>query len=238
MSSPVGGPVDREGDTERAATTSRVQDAVRLLLLVNGAAEDLPQPPPPHVPHGAVAVLRTQMALQALDFWLRNPDYFANWLLDLHDGHGDHALLVEAQRIMDSEEPEIRNYPMLRYRFGAYEPLDGALSVLAAAGLAHRRREGSTDHTRQHNYYITEHGRRVTTDLITDVPELSYYVTRVALLTQVTKGLSGSQLKAIQYQQQEYLETEWNQHIRPIAARVRQRIARMLTDTEPAVEVR
>jgi DNA-binding PadR family transcriptional regulator len=238
MSSPEGVPEGRESDSERAATTSRMQDAVRLLLLVDGAAEDLPQPPLSQVPHGAVAVLRTQMALQALDFWLRNPDYFANWLLDLYDEHGGHTLLAEAQRIMDSEEPEIRNYPMLRYRFGAYEPLDEALSVLAAAGLVHRRREGSTGRTRQHNYYITGHGRQVVRELIAEVPELGYYVARVALLTRQTKGLSGSQLKAIQYQQQEYLETEWNQRIRPIVARVRQRIADVLAAAETTVEVR
>ena len=51
-----------------------------------------------------------------------------------------------------SAEPEVRRYPMLRYRFGAYEPLDGALSVLSSVGLVLRRREGMPGHTRQHNY--------------------------------------------------------------------------------------
>ncbi len=109
-------------------TTSRMQDAVRLLLLVDGAAEPLGDPLPPAAPDGAVGVLRTQVLLQKLDFWLRNPDYFANMLLDRFEDGGDVVLLDHAERILTSEEPEVRRYPMLRYRFGAYEPLDSALS--------------------------------------------------------------------------------------------------------------
>ncbi|CAM3962206.1 hypothetical protein KIPE111705_33590 [Kibdelosporangium persicum] len=226
MSSPAEG----VGQESVVSPTSRMQDAVRLLLLIDGAAEDLPGSACVDVPGGAVAVLRSQMALQALDFWLRNPDYFANWLLDLYEKTRDYALLVEAERIMDSDEPEIRSYLMLRYRFGAYEPVDGSLSVLAGAGLVYRRREGSAGHTKQHNYYLTERGRQVARELIGEVSELDYYVQRVGLIVRVTEGLTGSQLKAIQYEQQEYLETEWNQRIRPIAARVRHRIAAMQAD--------
>jgi DNA-binding MarR family transcriptional regulator len=229
-------PIERAGQEGVVSPTSRMQDAVRLLLLIDGASENLSGAPPVDVPGGAVAVLRSQMALQALDFWLRNPDYLANWLLDLYEKSADHALLVEAERIMDSDEPEVRSYLMLRYRFGAYEPVDGALSVLAGAGLVYRRREGNAGHTRQHNYYLTERGRRVARELIGEVPELDYYVQRVGLIVRVTAGLTGSQLKAIQYEQQEYLETDWNQRIRPIVARVRHRIAAMQVDTASTVE--
>lgn len=228
MGSPA---VDRGGHagetTPSRAPTSRMQDAVRLLLLVDGAAEDLVEPLPQNSPNGTVAVLRTQMALQALDFWLRNPDYFANWLLDLHGERDDRQLLLEAERIMASDEPEVRHYPMLRYRFGAFESLDGALSVLSGVGLVFRRREGVAGHTRQHNYYLTERGRGVARGLIADAPALVYYVDRVALITRLTQGLTGTQLKAIQYEQQEYLETQWNERIQSIASRVRQRIAEM-----------
>ena len=40
-----------------------------------------------------------------------------------------------------SEEPEVRCYPMLHYRFGAYEPPDDALTVLGSVGLMLCRRE-------------------------------------------------------------------------------------------------
>ncbi|GEL94039.1 hypothetical protein CCO02nite_06970 [Cellulomonas composti] len=205
-------------------TTSRMQDAVRLLLLIDGAAEPVDDPPPPAAPSGAVAVLRTQVLLQKLDFWLRNPDYFANMLLDRFEASGDAALLDHAERILTSEEPEIRRHPMLRYRFGAYEPLDAALSVLAGPGLVFRRREGRPGRTRQHNYYLTEHGREVAREIVAEEPALEYYVGRVALLVAVTAGQGGTELKDEQYRQQEYAGTAYNARIGAITGRVRQRL--------------
>src|SRR5690606_7164557 len=120
---------------------------------------------------------------------------FANMLLDRFDESGDPTLLDHAERILNSEEPEIRRYPMLRYRFGAYEPLDSALSVLAGAGLVFRRREGTPGHTRQHNYYLTARGREVARDVVAQAPALQYYVDRVALLVTVTAGRGGTELK-------------------------------------------
>lgn len=135
-------PYEAVGGAPAGPVTSRMQDAVRLLLLVDGAAEPVSEPLPTAAPPGAVAVLRTQVMLQKLDFWLRNPDYFANMLLDRYEATGDSVLLDAAAGILVSDEPEVRRYPMLRYRFGAYEPLDSALSVLAGAGLVFRRKEG------------------------------------------------------------------------------------------------
>ncbi|WP_232550195.1 hypothetical protein [Propioniciclava soli] len=201
-----------------------MQDAVRLLLLVDGAAEPLGDPPPPAAPDGAVGVLRTQVLLQKLDFWLRNPDYFANMLLDRFEEGGDVALLDHAERILTSEEPEVRRYPMLRYRFGAYEPLDSALSVLAGAGLVFRRREGTPGRTRQHNYYLTGLGRQVARDIVAQEPVLQYYVDRVALLVEVTAGRGGTELKDEQYLQQEYADTTYNTRIGAISSRVRGRL--------------
>ncbi|WP_432522806.1 hypothetical protein [Kineococcus sp. SYSU DK006] len=216
---------DDEAVETQPAATSRMQDAVRLLLLIDGAATDLEDPPPAAAPPDAVAVLRTQVLLQKLDFWLRNPDYFANMLLDRYEQHGDEDLLSHAERILSSEEPEVRRYPMLRYRFGAYESLDAALSVLASVALVYRRREGTPGHTRQHNYYLTEQGRRVAREMVVGVPALNYYVERVALLLSVTAGQGGTELKDEQYLQAEYAQTEYNDRIAPIAHRVRQRLA-------------
>jgi len=202
-----------------------MQDAVRLLLLVDGAAEPVDEPPPPAAPNGAVGVLRTQVLLQKLDFWLRNPDYFANMLLDRFEEGGDVALLDHAERILTSEEPEVRGYPMLRYRFGAYEPLDSALSVLAGAGLVFRRREGKPGRTKQHNYYLTALGRQVARDIVAQESALQYYVERVALLVDVTAGRGGTKLKDEQYLQQEYAGTAYNARIGAIVGRVRERLA-------------
>jgi len=206
-----------------APTTSRMQDAVRLLLLIANAADTLPVGH--DAPAGSVAVFRTQVALQKMDFWLRNPDYLAAFLLDRFEETSDPSLREQARTILESDEPEVRRYPMLRYRFGAYEPLDEALSVLAAAGLVFRRREGTPGHTRQHNYYLTDQGQSVARDMITDVPELKYYVDRVRLLVELTGGIGPSALKDMQYEQPEYADAEWHTRIQTIAPRVRERLA-------------
>lgn len=205
--------------------TSRLQDAVRLLLLIDGAAEPIEGQLSLDVPEDAVGVFRTQVALQKMDFWLRNPDYLAELLLDRYEQSGDAAMLDEARRILDSEEPEVRRYPMLRYRFGAYEPLDQAMSVLTSAGLVIMRREGQPGRIRQHNYYVTEKGRTVAREMVADVPDLGYYVDRVALLLRLIEGLGPSVLKDMQYEQPEYAGASWRTRIATIAPRVRQRLA-------------
>lgn len=108
-------------------TTSVYQDAVRLLLLTAQAAEPLPVPPPDGVPDKAVAVLHSQVLLQNLDFWLRYPDYLAAELISRFERDGNRDDLDVARQILESDEPEVRSYQMLRHLFGGYEPLDEAL---------------------------------------------------------------------------------------------------------------
>lgn len=77
-------------------STSVMQDSVRLLMLIGAASEPLADPAPADAPEGAVAVLRGQMLLQALDFWLRNPDYLADELLNRYEAEGDPDDLTRA----------------------------------------------------------------------------------------------------------------------------------------------
>src|ERR1700741_1529974 len=55
------------------------QDAVRLLMLLHVAADSSMASP---APEDAVACIAGEMRMQAMDFWLRNPDYLAWELLD------------------------------------------------------------------------------------------------------------------------------------------------------------
>lgn len=116
---------------------------------------------------------------------------------------------------------------MLRYRFGAYEPLDDALAALASTSLVVHRRSGRVGHTRQHDYFLTTTGRSVAREILEDVPVLPYYVDRVALVLRVAGGLSGTTLKDMQYEQPEYADTAWRSRIASIADRVRQRLANL-----------
>jgi hypothetical protein len=89
-------------------------------------------------PEGAVALISGQKRLQALDFWLRNPDYLADDLLNQVESGSvaDPAwALDQTGALLEGDEPEISRYPMVRWRFGAWEALDDALSLLFAHGL-------------------------------------------------------------------------------------------------------
>ncbi|GAA4240234.1 hypothetical protein GCM10022254_64150 [Actinomadura meridiana] len=205
--------------------TSREQDAVRLLLLIDGVCESVPEVDLAQPGLGeAVGVVRTQVRLQKLDFWLRNPDYLADELLTKYEESGERRLLELAGLILDSEEPEVRRYPMLRHHFGAYEPLDDALAVLRSAGLLVRRRRGTVNRVRQHDYYLLAAGRDVARELIREASDFQYYVDRVALVLDLADGRGGSQLKKQQYLQREYAEAARGDRIGSVSVRARARL--------------
>ena len=205
-------------------TTSVYQDAVRLLLLIAEAADPMSTPVPESAPPEAVAVLQSQVLLQKLDFWLRNPDYLADELISRYEREGIQEDLELARQILESDEPEVRSYQMLRHLFGAYEPLDEALAVLRTPGLVVRRKRGVPGHTTQHDYYLTTAGRDAAQTIVDSVPALNYYVERAKLVTDLAAGRRGSALRDIQYLQPEYADAAVGSRITGIADRARERL--------------
>ncbi|REK74004.1 hypothetical protein DX116_03845 [Aeromicrobium endophyticum] len=174
----------------------------------------------------AVGVVRTQVRLQKLDFWVRNPDYLANELLnDYEDGDQDPSLLQMAGEILDSEEPEIRRYPMLRYLFGAYEDLEDALSVLRQADLVIRRKKGRPGYVTRTDYYLTRAGQDIAARIRKDYPDLAWYSTRAALVVLLADGQGATTLKDRQYLVDEYINTKHGVRIPSITNRARRRLA-------------
>lgn len=210
-------------------TTTRMQDAVRILMLIDKAAEPvdgraLSGNDPSLAP--AVGVVRTQVRLQKLDFWVRNPDYLANELLnDYENGDQDPTLLQMAGEILDSEEPELRRYPMLRYLFGAYEDLEDALAVLRQADLVIRRKKGRPGKVTRTDYYLTHGGKEMAARIRRDFPELAWYSTRAALVVLLADGQGATTLKDRQYLVDEYLNTPNGARIPSITDRARRRLA-------------
>ncbi|MFC7246932.1 hypothetical protein ACFQO7_31020 [Catellatospora aurea] len=205
--------------------TSREQDAVRILLIISAAATPLPGPvsEDPALAD-AIAVVETQVKLQKLDFWVRNPDYLAATLLDDFEVSGEPYLLELAQEILESEEPEVRRYPMMRFLFGAWEPLDEALSVLRSAGLVVRRKQGTTSRVTQHNFYLTQKGKDVAERVVAAEPVFAYYADRVKLVAALTEGHGGTQLKQRQYLNDEYRNTPIGEQIGSVAGQTRSRL--------------
>lgn len=209
--------------------TTRMQDAVRILMLIDMAGEPvvgntLAVSDPPL--SAAVSVVRTQIRLQKLDFWVRNPDYLANELLnDYESGDQDLALLQIAGEILDSEEPELRRYPMLRYLFGAYEDLEDALAVLRQSDLVIRRKKGRPSHVTRTDYYLTQSGQDMAARIRQQYPELAWYSTRAALVILLADGQGATTLKDRQYLVDEYLNTPHGVRIPSIVDRARRRLA-------------
>ncbi|SCF27091.1 hypothetical protein GA0070561_4836 [Micromonospora saelicesensis] len=200
---------------------------MRLLLLLDAAVE--PVGDDSEAPPGAAGVVRAQVRLQKLDFWVRNPDYLANELLnDFERDPESPGLVGEAERILTEEEPDLRRFPMLRHRFGAFEHLDNALAVLVERGLARKRhRLGGGTRIIQHNYYLLDRGRMTAVGLVAEAPALAWYVERTRLVVNLVDGLGGSQIKQRQYLQRDYADTPIGSYIPGITDQVRARLTKI-----------
>jgi hypothetical protein len=209
------------------------QDAVRLLLLIDAAAKPVGQDE--DAPAGAVGIVHTQVRLQKLDFWVRYPDYLANELLNEYESHPDSPGLVdEADLILSSQEPDLRRFPMLRHRFGAFEQLDNALSVLIEKGLARKRDRLGEKRVIQHNYYLLDRGRTTAQALLEQAPALGWYVARTRTVVALVDGLGGSHIKDRQYLQREYADTPIGSYIPPITEQARRRLTAIRATGTPS----
>lgn len=210
---------------------SRAQDAVRLLFLLDRCGAPCGGGPAEQEPQEAIAVIRGQKRLQALDFWLRNPDYLADELLNqVEAGKIDDAewALERAEALLQGDEPEISRYPMVRWRFGAWEALDDALGLLYAHGLIDIVPVGEPpEKIDRWDYYLLSAGREMAAELRTAAADLAWYDERAVVVLAVAGQSSGSQLKALQYAQAEYERTVWKASISGITDRVRERLAQV-----------
>ena len=204
--------------------TETLQGALRMLFLLDEAGS--PPAPGSHAQQvGAVAVIFSEKKLQALHFWMRNPDYLAYEILTcVERGELESSWTDQAEELLRGEEPELRRYPMLRHRFGAYEPIDDSFSHLVAAGLADCYRYGQPGSVTRTDFYLLEQGREQAQSITGEYPELEWYPARAALIAEVSGNQSGSALKRRQYELSEYAETMPGDRIQPIASTVRQKL--------------
>lgn len=205
---------------------SRKRDAVRILHILNACGAPI-RKPPSDVPD-AVTVVKAEKRLQALDFWVRNPDYLAKELLDQYADSMDPTLLDTAEKVMAGNEPELRRLGMLRFYFGAFESVQDAVANLKMLGLVEVTRtvSGSPPRLRQRDYYLRKSGREKADELAQD-PILRWYAERAALVAKVAGNRSGAGLKKVQYNVAQYLNARWGEIIAPITDDVRAEIARL-----------
>jgi hypothetical protein len=202
---------------------SRWQDSVRLLLLIDAAAKSVADGET--VPASTVGMVHTQVRLQKLDFWVRNPDYLAFELMNEYEAAPEVPRLLDlAAKILESEEPDLRRFPMLRYKYGAFEELDDALAPLVERGLLRKTQILGQDRVVEHIYFLLERGRQVARSIVAEAPALGWYAERTRQVVDLVDGLGGTQLKNRQYLLRDYADTPWGKHIGPITEQARARL--------------
>ena len=199
----------------------RLRDAIRILFIIDAAGEA----PGESAPEGSIKQLDAEMKLQALDFWVRNPDYLAWEMLNLHDQSGKASSWPSrARAILKDTEPEVRRIEMLRYRFGAWEALDDALATLSSYGLVVRRRKMRGKQAVETSYFLTPPGSEQVQEWSGN-EVLSWYSKRASLVAEVAGHRLGSQLKECQHKVAQYHDTKLLRHIPPILNEVRERLS-------------
>lgn len=182
-------------------------------------------------PKGSVSTIRSEKRLQALDFWMRNPDYLADELVTaVEQGNLDDTYLKTAESLLSDHEPNLHHFPMHKWFFGAYEAVDDAFALLQAYGLAHISRRGTPGRRLQNQFFLTQLGVEKSKDLYSIEP-LTWYPKQAQIVSLVARNDSGSTLKERQYAQESYARTVWGKDIGSITEQVQARLASLSNAT-------
>lgn len=217
------------GSSVERPSHTRTQHALRLLVLLDRTGEDTVDGDPPAV----VKAVRSELRLQAMDFWMRNPDYLADEVISqVESGRLTGAYLQVARDLLEGSEPDLHYYPMPRWFYGAYEAIDDAMALLETYGLATFRRSGEPG-TKSHRnqLFLTAAGAGAVAELADD-PVLGWYARQAELVALVAGDTVGSKLKERQYEQATYAGTELGLDIAPIAEHVLTRLEGLGTMVE------
>jgi hypothetical protein len=177
-------------------------------------------------PDGAIAEMRSGQRLQAVDFWMRNPDYLADALLDDQEAGDRSDGVTKAKQILADREPQLRRLPMTKWRFGAWEELSDVLAPLLLGKLVIHRPTVRSDRTvAEHDYWLMPEGRDFTDALVAaEAQTFGWYRDRAQLIATVAKSTGGSALKARQYKRIEYASTAGMALIPPLTDAVQARL--------------
>lgn len=195
------------------------QDAIRLLFILVHGSKLLP----PKDDFNA-AIFRGKTRLHAMDFWVRYPDYLAFEMISLYKSGGQEGLLSEAERIFECNEPDLRRIPMIRYKFGAFERIDDALSPLVSKGLLRISGKKRGQDISEVDYLISQRTLRLVQEIPRDFPELEWYEQRARLVVEISGNRKGRVLKERQYEHMAYAGTKLGGIIPSIAEEVKRHI--------------
>ncbi|WP_165044745.1 hypothetical protein [Dysgonomonas sp. ZJ709] len=194
------------------------QDRIRILFILYIFSDDYSDEQNPH----QKKILRTEVKLQKLDFLLRNPDYLAyELLMQVKNNQADKAEIKSIiKEIFLNKEPVLRKMEMTRFLFGAYEHIDDVISFLKSFGLLEfSSKKDNILRTVDKKYYLTDKALEKL-KLIDNYNALLWYKKRCLLIKKYFGQFSGSTLKDMQYQIEEYKETAYSDLISDIQNKV------------------
>jgi len=207
------------------AIRSPHRDALRILFVLGAGGKPIESPAP-----GDALIFKGEARLQAFDFWMRNPDYLAAELIDLFKETNDDCYYKAAQAIVELKEPDLRRFPMVRYLFGAFEPLDDALSLLRSRDLVRiTGTKGAKNKVLETDFILTKLGLDTCTTAVTQEPILQWYADRAALVAKVAGTKGGTALKQKQYQRTCYAATKLGGFIPEITEEVQAQLKQLNT---------
>lgn len=198
----------------------RYKDRIRIFFIIYFFGEDYNE----SKYSDCCKVLNTEIKIQKVDFLLRNPDYLSYQLIELIDRDDVNREEIKdiVKEIFRCEEPEIRRLEMERFFFGAYEDIDEVIVFLKSFGFIRYESERDTKlRTIKKKYYLTIKAKNKMEDNLNNVPALQWYVRRCELIKKYFGDYSGSQLKSLQYQIEEYRDTVYKEYINSIQEKVR-----------------
>ncbi|WP_068773774.1 hypothetical protein [Paenibacillus sp. FJAT-26967] len=191
------------------------KDRIRIFFIIYFFGEECQDSSRPN----CCKVLQSEVKIQKIDFLLRNPDYLAYELLELiKTGTVSKTEIRDViKKIFVDNEPEVRRLEMEKFFFGAYEDIDHVIAFLISCGFIEYSSERDTSlRVIKKSYYVTDEADEKMAENLKSLGLSNWYVNRCGLIKKYFGDYSGSNLKALQYQIEEYRNTSYKEYITDI----------------------
>jgi len=188
------------------------KDRFRILLIIYFFSEETGDNDYPRLFYGEIKI-------QAIDFFVRNPDYLALHLLSLAESGEKDATTIKSivKKIYRDNEPEIRRIEMEKFFYGAYEDIDDIIAFLVSRGLLKYESKLRVNNTvSEKHYYLTAKAKHNIDKAKSSLSAAKWYFKRFEIIREYLGGSTGSELKAKQYQVEEYSMTSYRDKIQSI----------------------
>lgn len=196
------------------------KDRIRIFLIIYFFSEEYVNQKESYLSK----VLYSEVKIQKIDFLLRNPDYLAYELIILmRKGKADrNDIKLIVKEIFGNKEPVIRKIEMEKFFFGAYEDIDDIILFLKGINFIEFRSERNIIlKVINKSYYVTSFACEKMEKELQQIPSLQWYIKRCNLIKKYFGDFSGTQLKALQYEIDEYKNTSYKEYISDIQEQVK-----------------